>query len=329
MVAAIPEAIEGLYSTDEEIRLYSINSLSHHGEQAAAAIPHLIKLLNDPDEDIGRLALRALSFMGPATSAHKALIIEYLKNPRSGLRQAAAFFLGSLGHAAAETAPLLAEMIMDEAAGVGIHAQLALARVSEDVEDAVHHLKHALRNESEQSRQAAEELFRQTYASTQENPPELKDTSPVFEPVGRPSVRELLDDELQELMQQADSARALIGLNHSKDKPAAIVGVLANFVNDNRELADSHFAEMIALYGEMVRAAAGWSWIEMSYSRKAQQVFYCLVDREHRFALAVARLMATVIDAPQQRNLLVSVFGSILRGGPPLPTAPGKLMVFG
>jgi HEAT repeat protein len=77
---AVPALIEGLRSSDPDVRLRACEVLGRMGSGAKDAVPGLMPLLDDPDERIRKAAARTLGRIGPeAAPAVPALMRSLLE----------------------------------------------------------------------------------------------------------------------------------------------------------------------------------------------------------------------------------------------------------
>ena len=63
--SAVPALVQGLKSSDPEVRLTAAEVLARMGSAAKEAVPDLVLLLDDPDERIRKTAARTLGRIGP------------------------------------------------------------------------------------------------------------------------------------------------------------------------------------------------------------------------------------------------------------------------
>jgi HEAT repeat protein len=66
--SAVPALVQGLQSSDPDVRLRATEVLARMGADAKDAVPDLVVLLDDPDERIRKAAARTLGRIGPESA---------------------------------------------------------------------------------------------------------------------------------------------------------------------------------------------------------------------------------------------------------------------
>jgi HEAT repeat protein len=320
--------VRGLSSDDREIRIYSINSISHLGVDAAGAIPDLLTLWDDPDEVIARLSVRALAFVAPDMLPLKPRVVALLGDHRPGIRSTAAWLLGVMGPSAADMVPMLAPMLNDEDFGVQMHAMTALANVADDLEVAVEALRRALRREDEPTRAEAEQVLRREYAKRPSSPRVMRDSAPP-KPIGRRSVRGPSEDERETIAALAAAGRALLALGPWRQGPADVVTAIETLVDEARA-GESHLTKdeifnLSYLLGEQVRSASNWEWAFFVTEDDVEPWPMVLVAPDHSFVWQPAATVHAVLQDQDRANTIFKLFEIITCNRLPALEKPGSL----
>lgn len=98
--ADVPELVNKLGSSDNEVRRSAAKELSELGKDAKPAIKPLVKALKDQDRFVRRFAAQALGNIGPDARAAIAPLSDLIGDDRQQVREAAVKSLGKLGPAA-------------------------------------------------------------------------------------------------------------------------------------------------------------------------------------------------------------------------------------
>jgi HEAT repeats len=321
--------IRGLRSDDREIRIYSINSISHLGVDAASAISDLLTLWDDPDEDIARLSVRAIAFLGPDILPLKPRVVALLGDRRPGIRQTAAWLLGIMGPSAADTVPVLAPMLNDENVGVQMQAMTALASVSDELDVAVEALRRALQHEDEPTRAEAEQALRREYAERPSWPRVMRDSAPP-KPIGRRSVRSPSEEERETIAALAAAGRALLALGPWRQGPADVVTAIETLVDEARA-GESHLTKdeifnLSYLLGEQVRSASNWEWALFVMEDDVEHSLLVLVAPDHSLVWQPAATVHAALQDKDGANAIFTLFDAITRDLVPALEKPGSLM---
>jgi hypothetical protein len=321
--------IRGLRSDDREIRIYSINSISHLGVDAASAISDLLTLWDDPDEDIARLSVRAIAFLGPDILPVKPRVVALLGDRRPGIRQTAAWLLGIMGPSAADTVPVLAPMLNDENVGVQMQAMTALASVSDELDVAVEALRRALEHEDEPTRAEAEQALRREYAERPSWPRVMRDSAPP-KPIGRRSVRSPSEEERETIAALAAAGRALLALGPWRQGPADVVTAIETLVDEARA-GESHLTKdeifnLSYLLGEQVRSASNWEWALFVMEDDVEHSPMVLVAPDHSLVWQPAATMHAALQDKDGANTIFKLFDIITGDRLPPLEKPGSLV---
>jgi HEAT repeat protein len=180
--AAIPALVEGLKSSDRDIRFFAVRLLARFGPEAKDAVPNLIAVLNEPlgsdQSTAGGGRAMVTIFTGPAQEAAIALgkiapgtpraaesIAALARIVSAGPRQRRASAANALGEFAAKAAPAIPDLVKmlevadsDDALSAASEREAgvkALARVAADSpssEAVVSVLRHSLRSDSKKPR---------------------------------------------------------------------------------------------------------------------------------------------------------------------------------
>ena len=321
--------IRGLRSDDRDIRIYSINSISHLGVDAASAIPDLLALWDDPDEDIARLSVRAIGFLGPDILPLKPRVVALLGDRRSGIRQTAAWLLGIMGPSAADTVPVLAPMLNDENVGVQMQAMSALASVSDELDVAVEALRRALQHEDEPTRAEAEQVLRREYAERPSWPRVMRDSAP-SKPIGRRSVRSPSEEERETIAALAAAGRALLALGPWRQGPADVVTAIETLVDEARagesQLTKDEIFNLSYLLGEQVRSASKWEWALFVMEDDVEHSPMVLVAPDHSLVWQPAATVHAALANKDGANTIVTLFDVITCDRLPALEKPGSLV---
>jgi hypothetical protein len=321
--------IRGLRSDDREIRIYSINSISHLGVDAASAISDLLTLWDDPDEDIARLSVRAIAFLGPDILPLKPRVVALLGDRRPGIRQTAAWLLGIMGPSAADTVPVLAPMLNDENVGVQMQAMTALASVSDELDVAVEALRRALQHEDEPTRAEAEQALRREYAERPSWPRVMRDSAPP-KPIGRRSVRSPSEEERETIAALAAAGRALLALGPWRQGPADVVTAIETLVDEARA-GESHLTKdqifnLSYLLGEQVRSASNWEWALFVMEDDVEHSPMVLVAPDHSLVWQPAATVHAALQDKDGANTIFKLFDVITCDRLPALEKPGSLV---
>jgi hypothetical protein len=321
--------IRGLRSDDREIRIYSINSISHLGVDAASAISDLLTLWDDPDEDIARLSVRAIAFLGPDILPLKPRVVALLGDRRPGIRQTAAWLLGIMGPSAADTVPVLAPMLNDENVGVQMQAMTALASVSDELDVAVEALRRALQHEDEPTRAEAEQALRREYEERPSWPRVMRDSAPP-KLIGRRSVRSPSEVERETIAALAAAGRALLALGPWRQGPADVVTAIETLVDEARA-AENHLTKdeifnLSYLLGEQVRSASNWKWALFVMEDDVEHSPMVLVAPDHSLVWQPAATVHAALANKDGANTIFKLFDVITRDRLPALEKPGSLV---
>jgi HEAT repeat protein len=321
--------IRGLRSDDREIRIYSINSISHLGVDAASAISDLLTLWDDPDEDIARLSMRALTFLGPDILPLKPRVVALLGDHRPGIRQMAACLLGVMGPSAADTLPVLAPMLNDENVGVQMYAMSALANVADELDVAVETLRRALQHEDEPTRAEAEQALRREYAERPSWPRVMRDSAPP-KPIWRHSVRSPSEEERETIAALAAAGRALLALGPWRQGPADVVTAIETLVDEARA-GESHLTKdeifnLSYLLGEQVRSASNWEWALFVMEDDVEHSPMVLVAPDHSLVWQPAATVHAALQDKDGANTIFKLFDVITCDRLPALEKPGSLV---
>jgi len=235
--ADVEEAVQKLYSDNQEDRASAGERLSEMGAEAKPAVPRLTEIVqNDPVMSVRGEAAKALGNIGPAAAPAVPALITFLLDKAGGLERAyAATALGNIQAQADESVEALAEVVAhDDQPVVRQLSARALGEFKDKATPAVPVLIEAIRKGNKDLRDAACDGLAQVPAA----------------PRDVPALMAMLTDDISAA--RAAAAKALVGAG---DESVGAVPGLIKMLQDSDERCRITAVRSLGSLGKTAKSA--------------------------------------------------------------------------